>query len=132
MLRISSFFYFGGCKKNCKIAWGVEENRLVRTFAKYLYLSVKQTKGRTIQLSEYINLVRGIFHDLQYQKTERSSVFLCPATKSGGVLCYTLRTFECLSVRPSVRPSVRQRLIILVRSITLIPFEIISRNMAQI
>ena len=27
--------------------------------------------------------------------------FLCPATKSGGVLCYTLRTFECLSVRPS-------------------------------
>ena len=27
--------------------------------------------------------------------------FLCPATKSGGVLCYTLQTFECLSVRPS-------------------------------
>ena len=58
--------------------------------------------------------------------------FLCPATKSGGVLCYTLRTFECLSVRLSVRPSVRQRLIIRVRSITLIPFEIISRNLAQI
>ena len=39
-------------------------------------------------------------------------IFLCPATKSGGgVLCYTFRTFECLSVRlsvcPSVRPSVR-------------------------
>ena len=33
--------------------------------------------------------------------------FLCPATKSGGPLCYTLRTFECLSVRLSVRPSVR-------------------------
>ena len=49
---------------------------------------------------------------------------LCPATKSGGVLCYTLRTFECLSVR--------QRLIIHVRSITLIPFEIISRSLAQI
>ena len=32
--------------------------------------------------------------------------FLCLATKSGGVLCYTLRTFECLSIRPSVRPSV--------------------------
>ena len=31
--------------------------------------------------------------------------FLCPATKSAGVLCYTLRTFECLSVRLSVRPS---------------------------
>ena len=27
--------------------------------------------------------------------------FLCPATKSGGVLCYTIRTFECLSVRPA-------------------------------
>ena len=26
---------------------------------------------------------------------------LCPTTKSGGVSCYTLRTFECLSVRPS-------------------------------
>ena len=33
------------------------------------------------------------------------SQFLCPATKSGGVLCYTLRAFECLSVRLSVRPS---------------------------
>ena len=30
--------------------------------------------------------------------------FLCPATKMG-VLCSTLRTFECLSVRLSVRPS---------------------------
>ena len=30
---------------------------------------------------------------------------LCPATKSGGVLCYTLRTFECLSFRLSVYPS---------------------------
>ena len=36
------------------------------------------------------------------------NIFLCPATKSGRVLCYTLRTFECLSVRPSVRPSVSQ------------------------
>ena len=38
----------------------------------------------------------------------------------------------CPSVCPSVRPSVRQRFIIRVRSITLIPFEIISRNLAQI
>ena len=66
--------------------------------------------------------------------------FLCPATKSGGVLCYTLRHFECLSIRLSVhlcislsvRLSVCQWFIIHVRSITLIPFEIISRNMAQI
>ena len=39
---------------------------------------------------------------------------------------------ELLSVCPSVRPSVRQRLNIRVRSITLIPFEIISRNLVQI
>ena len=29
-----------------------------------------------------------------------------PPPESGGVLCYTLRNFECPSVRPSVRPSV--------------------------
>ena len=28
-----------------------------------------------------------------------------PPPESGGVLCYTLRNFECPSVRPSVRPS---------------------------
>ena len=39
-----------------------------------------------------------------YQES-KSFFLLCPATKSGGVLCYTLRTFECLSVRPFVRPS---------------------------
>ena len=54
--------------------------------------------------------------------------FLWPATKSGGVLCNTLQTFECRSVRASVR----QQLIIRVRFITLIPFEIISRNLAHI
>ena len=41
-------------------------------------------------------LVNGMMYD---------ATLLCPATKSGGVLCYTLRTFECLSVRLSVRPS---------------------------
>ena len=56
--------------------------------------------------------------------------FLCPAIKSGGVLCYT---FELLSVCPSVCPLVRPSAVHLsVRSITLIPFEIISRSLAQI
>ena len=32
--------------------------------------------------------------------------FYAPPPESAGVLCYTLRNFECLSVRPSVRPSV--------------------------
>ena len=32
--------------------------------------------------------------------------FYAPPPESGGVLCYTLRNFECPSVRPSVRPSV--------------------------
>ena len=68
---------------------------------------------------------------LQFLRNYGLLEFLCPATKSGGVICYTLRTFECLSVRLSVRPSVRQRLNIRVRSITLIPFEIISRNLVQ-
>ena len=39
------------------------------------------------------------------------STFYAPPPESGGVLCYTLRNFECPSVRPSVclsvRPSVR-------------------------
>ena len=43
-----------------------------------------------------------VIHQLEF-----NFLFLCPATKSGGVLCYTLRTFECPSVRPSVRPPVR-------------------------
>ena len=38
-------------------------------------------------------------------------LFYAPPPESGGVLCYTLRNFECPSVRPSVclfvRPSVR-------------------------
>ena len=33
--------------------------------------------------------------------------FYAPPPESGGVLCYTLRNFECPSVRPSVRLSVR-------------------------
>ena len=33
------------------------------------------------------------------------SHFYAPPPESGGVLCYTLRNFECPSVRPSVRPS---------------------------
>ena len=70
-------------------------------------------------------------YNMLHCRSMHSVLLLCPATKSGGVLCYTLRTFECLSVRPSVRPSVRQRLNIRVRSITLIPIEIISRNLVQ-
>ena len=41
---------------------------------------------------------------------EKSVDFYAPPPESGGVLCYTLRNFECpsvlLSVRPSVHPSV--------------------------
>ena len=33
--------------------------------------------------------------------------YYAPPPESGGVLCYTLRNFECPSVRPSVRASVR-------------------------
>ena len=34
------------------------------------------------------------------------TTFYAPPPESGGVLCYTLRNFECPSVCPSVRPSV--------------------------
>ena len=56
--------------------------------------------------------------ELQLNKANVSDAeasFLCPATKSGGVLCYTLRTFECLSVRLSVHPSVRPSVCLSVR-----------------
>ena len=53
--------------------------------------------------------------------------FLCPATKKWRDIMLYPPTFWV-----SVRPSVRQWFTIRVRSITLIPFEIISRNLAQI
>ena len=47
------------------------------------------------------------------RKTVYIIPYYAPPPESGGVLCYTLRNFECPSVRPSVclsvRPSVRQR-----------------------
>ena len=55
--------------------------------------------------------------------------FYAPPQKVAG---YYVIPSELLSVCPSVRPSVRQRLNIRVRSITLIPFEIISQNLVQI
>ena len=55
--------------------------------------------------------------------------FYAPPQKVAG---YYVIPSELLSVYPSVRPPVLQQLIIRVRSITLIPFEIISRNLAQI
>ena len=59
----------------------------------------------------------------------RKSYFYAPPQEVAG---YYVIPSELLSVCPSVCPSVRQRLNIRVRSITLIPFEIISRNLAQI
>ena len=53
--------------------------------------------------------------------------FLCPATKK--VAGYYVIPSDILSVCPSVRPSVVHHR---VRSITLIPFEIISQNLVEI
>ena len=61
-------------------------------------------------------------------QTQFSSCFYAPPQKVAG---YYVIPSECLSVRLSVRPSVRQRLNIRVRSITLIPFDIKSRNLVQ-
>ena len=57
-------------------------------------------------------------------------IFMPRHKKWRGIMLYPPNFW--VSVRPSVRPSVRQRLNIRVCSITLIPFEIISRNLAQI
>ena len=55
----------------------------------------------------YAHMLEHKFLNAHKHKNIMKFSFLCPATKSGGVLCYTLRTFECLSVRLSVCPSVR-------------------------
>ena len=44
---------------------------------------------------------------LLYGKKVKQCIFYAPPPESGGVLCYTLRNFECPSVRPSVCLSVR-------------------------
>ena len=51
---------------------------------------------------------------------EKDVFFIPHHTKSGGVLCYTLRT---LSVRPSVCPSALR-----FRALTLVPFDLFSSN----
>ena len=43
-------------------------------------------------------------HFIRYRVWNKT--FYAPPPESGGVLCYTLRNFECLSVCLSVRPSV--------------------------
>ena len=42
---------------------------------------------------------------LLYGEKGKTMDFYAPPPESGGVLCYTLRNFECPSVCPSVRPS---------------------------
>ena len=74
--------------------------------------------------------------------SELIKTFIMPCHKKwgGGGGGYIVIPSELLSVCPSIRlsinpsicPSIHQRLIIRVCSITLIPFEIISRNLAQI
>ena len=49
-----------------------------------------------------------LWKNLKCPNTGSSNCFYyAPPPESGGVLCYTLRNFECPSVRLSVRPSVR-------------------------
>ena len=64
------------------------------------------------------------------QVRSRSKIFMPRHKKWRGIMLYPPNFW--VSVRLSVRPSVRQRLNIRVRSITLIPFEIISGNLVQI
>ena len=79
-----------------------------------------------------------MFVSLVYSfSTERSNYsepdyYALPQKVAGYYVIPSKLLSVCPSVCPSVLPSVSQRLIIRVRSITLIPFEIISRNLAQI
>ena len=81
--------------------------KLVFVFYNYLLeTGMVCLQGRICSLREKI-LSHKSDQAIGVSLTFHSIPFLCPATKSGGVLCYTLRTFECLSVRLSVRRSVR-------------------------
>ena len=72
-------------------------------------------------------------HSVSINLNTCTSTFYAPPQKVAGYYVIPSELLSvCLSVRPSVCPSVRQRLNIHVRSITLIPFEIISRNLVQI
>ena len=79
--------------------------------------------------------------------TSSQNIIIPRHTKSGGLLCYTLRTLSVrpssvrLSVRPSVRPSVRLSVRLSVRpsvcpsalrfhALTLVPFDLFSSNFA--
>ena len=88
--------------------WKNREQYLSMCYTNALNL-MKESNCRTI-VSLVLLLEYMLILCIQIQSGINSFVdvpFFCPATKSGGELCYTLRTFECLSVRLSVRPSVR-------------------------
>ena len=99
---------------------------------KYAFLSFREkiNKGEVRAGITYCSQIRKCNKVLS-QEFCRS--YYAPPQK---VVGYYVIPFEllsvCPSVCPSVHPSVRQRLNIRVRSITLIPFEIISRNLVQI
>ena len=64
--------------------------------------------GHKTKMLECPSVWLSVCQHLPWVSCERNSSysFYAPPPESGGVLCYTLRNFECLSVCPSVRPSV--------------------------
>ena len=96
-----------------------------KVYAKQLKCMVFYSRRQHI-FRVFINSIFGVFYSSclsqtpvfckvsieKYSKTptfSRRQHFYAPPPESGGVLCYTLRNFECPSVRLSVRPSIRQR-----------------------
>ena len=68
----------------------------------------RELRPRRLKLGT--NVDSGLMYHL-YRNQASDLNYYAPPPESGGVLCYTLRNFECPSVRPSVclsvRPSVR-------------------------
>ena len=87
----------------------------IRKFIPFYFIGKKKTwKNVTIYLDRFGNK-KSTYSVMLILSQFFFFAFYAPPPESGGVLCYTLRNFECpsvrpsvcLSVRPSVRPSIR-------------------------
>ena len=84
--------------------YAMEARLCLKSFSPQAVIELRTAKSESQRLTYVYTELPG-FPVLPVYFARLACLFLCPATKSGGVLCYTLRTFERLSVCPSVHPS---------------------------